>query len=103
MTDNEIDCLIERLNNVRLKREAAVRVIGQSDRQEAAIVRKIQNIRADRTRPNLRHWVVDADGNHIKNNLREGQIVRITNYLRDEHSIVGKDVDSTGRIVDIRN
>ena len=105
MTDNEIDCLIEQLNSVRIAREAAVRVIGQSDRQEAAIVRRIQNIRAQASRTttdNARPGVAIANAAR-HNNLRRGQIVRITNRLRDEYNITGEVISTTRRIVVIRN
>ena len=102
MTDNEIDCLIERLNSVRIAREAAVRVIGQSDRQEAVIVRRIQTIRARTSRDNAIPGVAIANvARH--NNLKVGQIVRITNRLRDEYNISGIVTNTNRRIVEIRN
>ena len=103
MTDNEIDCLIEQLNNIHLKRESAVRVIGQNYKQKAVIVRRIQSIRANRPQPNPRREMVDTNGNRTEKNLQEGQIVRITNHLREKHGIFGKVVISSRRIVEIRN
>lgn len=81
MTENEIVYLIERLNNVRLRREAAVRVIGQSDRQEVAIVRRIQIIQSERPRDTARPRVTTANTTRHKN-LIVGQNVRITNCPR---------------------
>ena len=63
MTDNEVDCLLERLNSVRLERAAAVRVINETDKQEAAIVKKLQTIRTDGSHSSSGQGVVDSEGN----------------------------------------
>ena len=103
MTDNKFDCLLERLNSVRLERVAAVSGINKTDKQEAAIVKKLQTIRTEGLRPSSGQGVVDAEGNRIINNIRDGQLVRITNHLRDEHGIIGHVTNSANFIVEIRN
>ena len=96
------DCLIDQLNSIRLTREAAVRVIGQSDCQEAAIVRRIQSIRMERPIENARAGEAISNTNR-HNNLRVGHIVRITNRLRDKHNSIGKVSHISRGIVEIRN
>lgn len=90
MTDDEIDRLARQLERVRLQREEALRVVERSDNTERELLNRIQTAR--RNNPSSR-----------QNPLRVGDVVRITNTLRNEHGIIGTVESSPARLVTIRN
>ena len=90
MIDDDIDTLTRQLQNVRLGREQALRAVTQADEYERELIRRIRTVR--RHDPQLR-----------RNPHRVGDIVRITNTLRNEYGIVGIVTSSPSRLVTIRN
>ena len=90
MNDDDIDELTRQLQNVRLGREQALRAVTQADEYEREIIQRIRTVR--RHDPQLR-----------RNPHRVGDIVRITNTLRNEYGIVGIVTSSPPRLVTIRN
>ena len=84
---------------------SSCRVIGQSDRQDAAIVWRIQNNWTGIAQQNLnsKRGVFDTDENNIENILLIGQTVKINNHLRNEYNTVGKVTRNLSCIVKILN
>ena len=102
MSDGDINELIEQLNSIRVEREEAVRIIGRTNRQEAQIISDLQALQRTRRR----RETTDANANHEpirSNEFRIGQLVEITNRLRDEFGITGV-VTSVGHTrVELKN
>ena len=92
MIYGNINQLIEQLNNIRVERKEAVRIIGQTDRQEAEIITKWR-----------RREVTDVNAYHASNDFCIGQIVEITNRLRDEFGTTGEVISVGCTKVEIRN
>ena len=93
MSDDNIDDLTRQLERLRLRREEALRTIDNANRAETDIIARIRRARANN--PTRR-----------ENSHRQGDIVRITNVLRNEHGIVGTVLPPSGprsRLITIQN
>ena len=99
MTNGDINRLIEQLNNIRVEREEAVRIIGQTDRQEAEIIANLQALQQTRRR----RKPTNVNANHAPNDFCIGQIVEITNRLRDKCGTTGEVISIGHTKIEIRN
>ena len=93
MRNDDIDDLARQLERLRIRREEAARVIQETNRAEEEIITRIRRARA-------------ANPSRRLNPHRPGDIVRITNVLRDEYGTVGTVLPpstSTSRLIRIRN
>ena len=88
--DDDIDDLSRQLERVRLQREEAQQAVERAENSERELIERIRVAR--RNNPRRR-----------TNPHRIGDIVRITNTLRNEHGIVGTVISLPGRLVTIRN
>ena len=100
MSDGDINELIEQLSSIRIEREKAVRVISRTNRQEAQVISDLQALQLTRRR---RGTNANANANQPPNEFRIGQLVRITNSLRNEFGTTGV-VTSVGHTrVEVKN
>ena len=93
MCDDNIDDLTRQLERLRLRREEALRVVDETNQAEDNIITRIRQARA-------------ANPRRRDNPHRPGDIVRITNTLRDEYGIVGTVLPPStnrSRLIIIRN
>ena len=90
MTDEDIDQLTRQLEGIRIQREEALQTLARTSQTEQEIIERIRAVR--RRNPALR-----------RNPHRIGDIVRITNSLRNEYGTVGEVISIAPRLVTIRN
>ena len=88
--DENINRLTRQLEGIRLQREEALRQLEQTSQAEQVLIQRIRAAR--RGNPALR-----------RNPHKVGDIVRITNTLRDEYGTIGVVESSPHRLVTIRN
>lgn len=102
MSDGDINELIEQLSSIRIEREKAVRVISRTNRQEAQVISDLQALQLTRRRRGT-DANANANANQPPNEFRIGQLVRITNRLRNEFGTTGV-VTSVGHTrVEVKN
>ena len=94
MSIEEIDNITKQLSQIRIRRENAIRALETANEQESCLLRRLQRVRSV-ARPNKEN-----------NPHKIGDIVRITNKLRDEFgtiSVVTSWITSHSRLIDIKN